>query len=179
MFAIERVYCPCVISRNKYAKFVHFALAGSPVVVPCGSPVVVPRMRQTTLAGSPVESIKTTQISIVPRSLVGFFYLWRWCLFSGYCLYFFGVSLLLPCGVTKRPVVVRSLSRASGDRGALPFDQKVGTKELPVRSGNQATLGWFLGSKRNFLDKNFEISKIAALGPAITAVLANFAIFEF
>ena len=68
------------------------------------------------------------------------------------------------------------------DRGALPFDQirqKLPTKELTVRSGNQAALGWFLGSKRNFLDKNFEISKIAALGPAITAILANFAIFEF
>ena len=38
---------------------------------------------------------------------------------------------------------------------------------------------WFWGSKRNFLNKIFEISKIAALGPAITAVSANFAIFEF
>ena len=36
-----------------------------------------------------------------------------------------------------------------------------------------------MGSKYNFLNKNFEISKIPALGPAITAVLANFAIFEF
>ena len=60
-----------------------------------------------------------------------------------------------------------------------PFDQKVPTKELTVISGNQAALGWFLGSKRKFLDKNFEIAKIPAPGPAIMAVLANFAIFEF
>ena len=57
------------------------------------------------------------------------------------------------------------------DRGALPFDQKVPTKELTVRSGNQAAVGWFLGSKRNFLDKNFEISKIAALGPAAATAI--------
>ena len=71
-------------------------------------------------------------------------------------------------------------AKQAWDRGALPFDQirqKVGTTELTVRSGNQATLRWFLGSKCNFLNKFFEISKIAALGPAITAVSANFAIF--